>query len=76
MAAFRTAAEGLDCQDGIHCAIREDDEALAEAIVGQLGDDTRRRAMREAARALVEERYSREPFLTGMLALYDRVRQR
>ena len=43
---------------------------------GQLGDDTGRRAMRDAARALVEERYSREPFLTGMLALYDRVRQR
>jgi len=69
-------AEGLDCQDGIHCAIREDDEALAEAIVGQLGDGTRRRAMREAARALVEERYSREPFLAGMLALYERMRQR
>ena len=56
-------AEGLACEDGIHCSIREDDDALAEAIVEQLGDDKGRRTMREAARVLVEERYSREPFL-------------
>jgi len=57
----------------VHCAIREEDEALAEAIVEQLRDDRVRRAMREAARALVEERYSRAPFMAQMLHLYDRV---
>ena len=39
----------------------------------QLSDDTSRRAMREAARSLVQARYSREPFLAQMMALYDRV---
>ena len=66
-------AEGLECEDGVHCSMREDDEGLAEAVVAQLSDDTSRRALREAARALVEARYSREPFLAQMLALYDRV---
>jgi glycosyltransferase involved in cell wall biosynthesis len=66
-------AEGLAVEDDVHCEIREDDEGLAEAIVAQLSDDTRRGAMRQAARELVEARYSREPFLTQMVALYDRV---
>jgi len=68
-------AEGLACENGVHCSIREDDEGLAEAIVSQLSDDTSRRTMREAARTLVEARYSREPFLAQMMALYDRVRR-
>jgi hypothetical protein len=29
--------------------------------------------MREAARSLVQTRYSREPFLAQMMALYDQV---
>jgi glycosyltransferase involved in cell wall biosynthesis len=66
-------AEGLACDDGVHCSIREDDEGLAEAIVAQLSDDKSRRTMREAARTLVEARYSREPFLAQMMALYEKV---
>ena len=66
-------AEGLAVEDGVHCAIREDDDGLAEAIVAQLSDDKSRGAMRQAARELVEARYSREPFLAQMLALYERV---
>lgn len=66
-------AEGLACEDGVHCSIREDDEGLAEAIVSQLSDDKSRRTMREAARSLVQTRYSREPFLAQMMALYDQV---
>jgi glycosyltransferase involved in cell wall biosynthesis len=66
-------AEGLAVQDGVHCAIREDDEGLAEAIVAQLSDDKGRGVMRQAARELVQTRYSREPFLAQMTALYERV---
>lgn len=66
-------AEGLAVDDGVHCAIREDDEGLAEAIVAQLSDDKSRGAMRQAARDLVQARYSREPFLAQMTALYERV---
>ena len=66
-------AEGLAVEDGVHCTIREDDEDLAEAIVAQLSDDKTRGAVRQAARALVEARYSREPFLAQMVDLYERV---
>ncbi len=67
--------EGLDCEDGVHCWVREDDEALAERIVETLGDETRRARMREAGRALVEARHSPRPVLEQMLGVYDRVRR-
>jgi polysaccharide biosynthesis protein PslH len=65
--------EGLAVEDGVHCAVRDDDEGLAEAIVAQLTDPKGRGVMRQAARELVEARYSREPFLAQMTALYERV---
>jgi glycosyltransferase involved in cell wall biosynthesis len=71
----REGIEGLDCEDGVHCWVREDDEALAERIVETLGDETRRARMREAGRALVEARHSSRPVLEQMLGVYDRVRR-
>ena len=70
-------AEGLACEDGVHCSIREDDEGLAEAIVvaAERRQEPSRRCAK-AARSLVQTRYSREPFLAQMIALYDQVRQR
>ena len=67
--------EGLDCEDGVHCWVREDDEALAECIVQALGDEARRARMREAGRALVEARHSPRLVLEQMLDVYDRVRR-
>ncbi len=65
--------EGLDCEDGVHCGVREDDEALADCIVETLGDEARRGRMREAGRALVEARHSPHLVLEQMLDVYDRV---
>jgi glycosyltransferase involved in cell wall biosynthesis len=65
--------EGLDYQDGVHCWVREDDEEIAEQVAVLLGDAGGRVAMREAARALVEERYSPRPVMDQMLAVYERV---
>ena len=67
--------EGIDHEDGVHCVVREDDEALATAIIDLLNDAPRRARMAEAARALVESRYSPAPVLSQMLAAYDRVRR-
>ncbi len=67
--------EGLDCEDGVHCWVREDDEALAECIVETLGDEARRARMRAAGRALVEARHSPLLVLEQMLDVYDRVRR-
>ena len=67
--------EGLDCEDGVHCWVREDDEALAECIVETLGDEAGRARMREAGRALVEARHSPRLVLEQMLDVYDRVRR-
>jgi glycosyltransferase involved in cell wall biosynthesis len=67
--------EGIDYEDGVHCVMREDDEALATAIVDLLTDEPQRVLMAEAARALIESRYSPAPVLSQMLAAYDRVRR-
>ena len=67
--------EGLDCEDGVHCWVREDDEALADCIVETLGDEAGRARMREAGRALVEARHSPRLVLEQMLDVYDRVRR-
>jgi glycosyltransferase involved in cell wall biosynthesis len=67
--------EGVDGEDGVHCWIREDDDALAARIVELLGDEGQRARMREAGRALVEARHAPQPVLEQMLAVYERVRQ-
>jgi glycosyltransferase involved in cell wall biosynthesis len=67
--------EGIDYEDGVQCVVREDDEALATAIVELLKDLPRRARMAASARALVETRYSPAPMLSQMLAAYDRVRR-
>lgn len=43
-------AEGLDCRPGEHLLIADNDRAFAEAVVGLLQDEQRRRAMGAAAR--------------------------
>jgi polysaccharide biosynthesis protein PslH len=67
--------EGVDGEDGVHCWIREDDDALAARIVEVLGNDGQRERMRQAGRALVEARHSPQPVLEQMLGAYERVRR-
>ena len=65
--------EGVDGEDGVHCWIREDDDALAARIVDALGDEAQRVRMREAGRALVEARHAPAPVVEQMLGAYARV---
>ena len=64
--------EGIDGEDGVHCWVREDDDALAARIVDVLGDEGQRTRMREACRALVEARHAPRPVLEQMLGAYER----
>jgi len=64
--------EGIDGEDGVHCWVREDDDALAARIVDVLGDEGQRTRMREAGRALVEARHAPRPVLEQMLGAYER----
>jgi glycosyltransferase involved in cell wall biosynthesis len=69
----REGLEGIDGEDGIHCRIREDDDALAARIAELLGDEAQRARLREAGRALVEARHAPDAVLEQMLGLYARV---
>jgi phosphatidylinositol alpha-mannosyltransferase len=53
-----------------------DEQALAEAVVGLVEDEQRRRALGEAARALAIERYSWERIARRLLDVYERVTER
>ena len=64
--------EGIDGDDGVHCWVREDDDALAARVVEVLGDDGQRERMREAGRALVEARHAPGAVLEQMLGAYER----
>lgn len=67
--------EGVECEDGVHCWIREDDDALAARIVELLGDEAQRGRFREAGRALVEARHAPARVLEQMLEVYEAARQ-
>jgi polysaccharide biosynthesis protein PslH len=64
--------EGIDGDDGVHCWVREDDDALAARVVEVLGDEGQRERMREAGRALVEARHAPGAVLDQMLGAYER----
>ena len=64
--------EGIDGDDGVHCWVREDDDALAARVVEVLGDEGQRERMREAGRALVEARHAPGAVLEQMLGAYER----
>jgi polysaccharide biosynthesis protein PslH len=65
--------EGIDYENGIHCWVEEEDEALAERISLLLMNFQARKSMREAARRLIEERYSARPVVDRMLEVYSAV---
>jgi glycosyltransferase involved in cell wall biosynthesis len=49
--------EGLDVNDGQDILIEDEPRAFADAVLRLLGDVARRRALQQAARRLVENRY-------------------
>jgi len=70
--ATRIAAEGIGFEDGVHYLEREDDAALAAAIAALLGDPARRRRLGEAARELVERRYSKNGVVAHIRDIFAR----
>jgi glycosyltransferase involved in cell wall biosynthesis len=65
--------EGIDYENGIHCWVEEEDEALAERISLLLMNPQARKHTREAARGLIEERYSAQPVVDRMLEIYSAI---
>ncbi len=51
-------AEGLPIEPGVHYVQANEAQPFADAVISLLGDPNRRRALGEAGRQLVEERYS------------------
>ncbi len=65
--------EGLEYENGVHCWVEEEDEALAERISFLLMNFQAWKCMREAARGLLEEHYSATPVVNRMLEVYSAV---
>ena len=64
-------------EPGASVAIRPDDpEALADAVESLVADESRRRAMGEAARALAVERYSWSRIASRLVEIYEDVTNR
>jgi glycosyltransferase involved in cell wall biosynthesis len=62
--------EGIDYQNGRECWIAETDEDLAGRVRQLLEDSDQRLQMRDAARVLIEQRYSPRPVVDKMMNVY------
>jgi glycosyltransferase involved in cell wall biosynthesis len=65
--------EGIDYQNGRECWVAETDAELGNKACRLLESPTERQQMRDAARALIEERYSPRPVVDKMVSVYQRV---
>jgi glycosyltransferase involved in cell wall biosynthesis len=65
--------EGIDYEDGRDCWIAETDEDLAGKVCRLLENSAERQQMREAARTLIEERYSPRPVVDKMVSVYEQL---
>ena len=65
--------EGIEYKNGRECWVGADDDELARASVRLLENAAERRAMREAARQLIEQRYSPRPVVDKMMSVYQEV---
>lgn len=63
--------EGMDYENGVHCWVEESDKAIAEKVCRLLENFHERQVMRQAARALMEERHSPAVVVDRMLQVYD-----
>jgi polysaccharide biosynthesis protein PslH len=62
--------EGIDYENGYECWVAETDEELAGKVCRLLGNAAEWRQMRDAARVLIEERYSPSPVVDKMISVY------
>ncbi|MGH7895270.1 MAG: glycosyltransferase family 4 protein [Candidatus Binatia bacterium] len=65
--------EGMDVADGAQAFVAEEDDVLAERVVTLLDDRATRLHLREAARGLLEERYTPGPVMARMMDVYGHV---
>jgi glycosyltransferase involved in cell wall biosynthesis len=65
--------EGIDYQNGRECWVGETDAELAGKVCRLLENSTERQQMREAARTLIEQRYSPRPVVDKMMSVYQQL---
>jgi glycosyltransferase involved in cell wall biosynthesis len=65
--------EGIEYQNGRDCWVAETDEDLAGKVCRLLENSVERQQMRDAARTLIEERYSPRPVVDKMISVYQQL---
>jgi len=65
--------EGIDHKNGHECWVAETDEDLADKTCRLLENSGERQRMRDAARRLIEERYSPAPVVDKMMVVYQQL---
>jgi len=65
--------EGIEYRNGCECWVGGSDEELADKVCRLLDSRAERQQMREAARSLIEERYSPRPVVDKMMAVYQQM---
>ena len=65
--------EGIEYQNGQDCWVAESDEDLAARVCRLLENIAERQRMREAARSLIEQRYSPRPVVDKMMSVYQQL---
>ena len=65
--------EGIDYENGRECWVAETDEELAGKVCRLLGNSAERQQMREAARTLIDGRYSPRPVVDKMMSVYQQM---
>lgn len=63
--------EGIEYENGRECWVAESDEELAEKVCRLLENPGERGQIREAARNLMDERYSPRPVVDKMISVYE-----
>jgi len=66
--------EGIDYQNGRECWVAETDEELAGRVRQLLEDSEQWLQMRDAARVLIEQRYSPRPVVDKMMNVYRQLK--
>ncbi len=65
--------EGIDYENGRECWVAESDEELAGRVCRLLENSAERQQMCEAARSLINERYSPRPVVDKMISVYQQM---
>jgi glycosyltransferase involved in cell wall biosynthesis len=65
--------EGLAVEPGVHAHVAEEDDVLADRMIDLLHDRSAAQRMREAARALIVDRYNPQIVVDGMMHIYRQV---